>query len=106
MYDKIAGMQTDRLTAPPVQYLDGVDRTLKIRPSFGSAIMGTVNDGRIGASVKQQIQASHAVVLRGEVHGNGIDAVVLTAKIVPQIGISTVIEQPCRRFNLIAVTCP
>ena len=74
-----------RLSDPPAQYLNGLGRMVKFRPHFGCAVMGAVHYGRIGASVEQQVQASHAVVLRCQVHGDGIDAVVFTAKIVPQI---------------------
>ena len=46
--------QADTLSDWTGQYLGGVGGTVKFRPSFGRAIVGAINDGRIGASVEQQ----------------------------------------------------
>ena len=43
----------DTLSDSSVQHLDGVGCTVKFRPYFGRAVMGAVNDGRIGTSVEQ-----------------------------------------------------
>ena len=53
--------------------------------------MGTVDNRWVGAAVEQQRDASNGIVLCGEMHGDGRDAVTLAAPIVAEIRVGVVI---------------
>ena len=68
--------------------------------------MGSIDDSWIAAAVEQEVQTLHRVVLRRQVHGDGLDTMAFTAEVVPEIRIGTVVEQAGGGLHLVAVTGP
>ena len=85
-----------RSSRSPPEYFKGIRRAAVFRPACGRAAVSAVDDGRVGAAVEQQVDASHTVVLGREVHGHRIYPVTFPAPVVPQVGIGAMVQQPMR----------
>ena len=68
--------------SPRLQYLERFERAAVFRPAGWRATVRSVHDGRVGASVEEQVEAADAVMLCRQMHGDRIDAMAFTAPVI------------------------
>ena len=88
-----------------LQHSEGIVGTTEVCPSFGCAPVGAVHDGRVGTAFDEELETVESRVLCREVHGNRGNTMTGTTKIMLQIGVGAMVEQPGRGFDLVRGLC-
>ena len=67
--------------------------------------MGAIDNRGVCAPIEQQSEAVECRVLCGQMHRNGLDTVAVPTKVMFQVWISAIVEQPGGGLDLVRIDC-